>query len=142
MSNNTAVTSSYQTTISTAYTDTTAETTTTDETTTDAEGSTEATTETEAELTIEMLEGKWEAKMDGEERIFEFYGDIPGGKVINSSTGTGVAFSYETDGNTISFRFGSISEEPTIAVVERTDSEHMTFHWENGRDEEFTRTDE
>lgn len=135
----TAVTSSYQSVVSTVSTETTAETTTTDETTTDEDSAAEATTETQAELTMEFLAGKWEASSSEDEREFEFYSDTLGGKVNNTAFNIGLPFTYVISGDTISFRFGGAEEGPDIATVERTDSKHMIFCWEDGKIEELTK---
>lgn len=137
-----AVTATSMLPVTTMITDTTEETTTSEETTTDDENSTEATTETEAELTVDYLAGKWSATGYTEARVFEFYEDIAGGKYNNVSDGTGLPFSYEINGNIITFRFGGIDTDPDNVIVDRDDSDHMTFHWENGRSESLTRTNE
>lgn len=133
------VTSSYLTTSAMVSTETTAETTTAEETTTDEEGAAEATTETQAQFTADMFSGKWEASGIGDGRTFEFDDDTLGGRISDDSSAA--AFTYEINGNTLSFRFGFDDGDPTDAVAERTDSEHMLFHWEDGNVETLTKTE-
>ena len=127
------------TTLAQTTTDVTDETTTTDVTTTDTEETTEATTETVAGLSAEILEGKWNAKGYTEDRIFEFFDDSQSGKIVSTSTGTGIAVTYEISGDTILFRFNSDEAKPDIADVDRSSDVHMTLHWEDGRSEELTK---
>lgn len=136
----TAQTTVYETYVTTSSTEIT-DTAVSDPVETDnaGEAGTEAASETTAVITQEYLAGSWYATGYNEDRTFEFYSDISGGKYTGSISGIGLPFEYELKGSSIIFHFSSSETEPVSAVIERESDDKLLIHWDNGRSESLER---
>lgn len=155
-SSETSETTTSSTEMITTATETTTETTTTEvttETTTESTTTTTTTTTTvppgaivsapeiapsvpTETVTADQLftSGIWWATGAGEDRYFYFQATGHQGSFRDQENGIGEEFSYETNGNSVTFHIGSPTDS-TQASVNFTDSRTAVVTWQNGSSE-------
>ena len=81
--------------------------------------------------------GTWLAYGGGEYTYYFFDTDGISGRTVRQSDGTGLGFTYEAQGNDVTFHMGS-ADSFGPETLQITDREHITLQWKGGIAEELT----